>query len=83
VAAARGRRLTVAHLLFYSYRGPDEASVRVAGRYGAVEVATVDSPRVAGVRFKAGEDSAEVQLPQVSQYVALQLKAAEVPAHAG
>jgi hypothetical protein len=69
------RRRAVVHLLFYSYRGPDAATVRIVGRYRAVRVATVDSPQVAGVQMEARKDAVEIHLPQVSQYVALQLEA--------
>jgi hypothetical protein len=75
--AAPDRRSALVHLLFYSDRGPDSASVRIAGRYGAVRAATVESPRVAGVQMVRKGDAVEVHLPQVSQYVALELDQAE------
>jgi hypothetical protein len=71
-ASADGSAVVV-HLLFYSYRGPDAASVRVAGRFRDVRAATVESPDLAGVHFEAHSDATEIHLPQVSQYIALQL----------
>jgi hypothetical protein len=72
---APDRRQAVVHLLFYSYRGPDAASVRIAGRYRSARAATVENPRVAGVQTVAQRDAIEIHLPQVSQYVALELEA--------
>ena len=62
-------------LLFYSDRGPDEASVRIAGRYGGVRASTIEDPQLPGVHLEAQEDGVEIHLPQVSQYVALELSA--------
>jgi hypothetical protein len=63
----------VAHLLFYANRGPDSASVRIAGPYRKVKASMVNSPEMPGVRSQAQKDAVEVYLPQVSQYVALEL----------
>lgn len=65
---------TVVHLLFYSARGPDAASVRIAGHFRTARAATVDQPAVARLETVAQEGAIEVHLPQVSQYVALQLE---------
>jgi len=70
---APDRRQAVVHVLFYSYRGPDAATVRVAGRYRAARAATIESPQVAGVQVRVEKDAVEIHLPQVSQYVALEL----------
>lgn len=64
------------HLLFYSDRGPNEASVRIAGRYGAVRASTIESTPLSGVHMEPQKDAVEIHLPQVSQYVALELDAA-------
>lgn len=70
--SADGKR-AVAHLLFYADRGPNAASVRVAGRWNGVAAWSVSGPvRVETVRQA---EAIEVHLPQVSQYVALELKA--------
>jgi len=66
------RKQAVAHLLFYSNRGPDQASVRIAGPYRKVKVSTVDTPELK-IETVAQKDAVEVHLPQVSQYVALEL----------
>jgi hypothetical protein len=68
------RKKAVVHLLFYSNRGPDSASVRVAGRYRSAAATTVDVPVVQNVEVQVQKDALEVHLPQVSQYVALQLE---------
>jgi hypothetical protein len=61
------------HLLFYAARGPDAATVRVAGRYRAARASTVDQPQVVNLAMQAQGDAVEVHLPPVSQYVALEL----------
>jgi hypothetical protein len=66
------RKQAVAHLLFYSNRGPDQASVRISGPYRKVKASTVDTPELK-IETVAQKDAVEVHLPQVSQYVALEL----------
>jgi hypothetical protein len=72
-AVSPDRKQAIVHLLFYANRGPDIASVRVAGPYRKVKASMVDKPEIAGVRAEAQKDGLEVYLPQVSQYVALEL----------
>jgi hypothetical protein len=67
-------RGAVVHLLFYYDRGPDAASVRIAGRYRGVHVSTIETPNLTGVHMEPQKDAVEVHLPQVSQYVALELE---------
>jgi hypothetical protein len=62
---------SVAHLLFYANRAPDEASVRVAGKWSGWRASMVTGPvRVDGLRQA---EAIEVHLPEVQQYVALEL----------
>lgn len=70
---APDRKQALVHLLFYAARGPDSATVRIAGRYRAARASTVDDPKVANLAIEAQGDAVEVHLPQVSQYVALEL----------
>jgi len=73
-AISPDRRRSVAHLLFYTGRGPDSAGVRIAGRYRTVRASTIDQPEGAAVAMDRAADSIEVHLPPVSQYVALELE---------
>jgi len=66
-------RQAVAHLLFYAYRGPDSATVRIAGRYRAVRAYTADNPAATKVDWAPQSDAVEIHLPPVPQYVALEL----------
>jgi hypothetical protein len=66
-------RQAVVHLLFYSNRGPDSATVRIAGGYRAARMYTVDNPVAAKVEGVPQSDAVEIHLPPVSQYVALEL----------
>jgi len=65
---------TLVHLLFYSMRGPDSATVRIAGRFRNVKAATVEQPAVTNLQSLPQDGGIEVHLPQVSQYVALELE---------
>jgi hypothetical protein len=73
-AEAPDRKRAVVHLLFYANRGPDSASVRIAGRYRTAKASTVDMAEIANVHVESHEDAMEVHLPQVSPYVALELE---------
>ncbi len=68
------RKRAIVHLLFYANRGPDAASVRVVGRYRAARISTADRPDARSVEMVSQNDAVEVHLPQVSQYVALELE---------
>jgi hypothetical protein len=72
-AVSPDRKQAVVHLLFYSDRGPDTASVRIAGPYRKVKASMVDVAEIAGVDAVPQKDALEIHLPQVSQYVALEL----------
>lgn len=74
LAASPDRKHTVAHLLFYSGRAPDSATVRIAGHFRTARAATVDQPALANLKFEARPDYLEAYLPPVSQYVALELE---------
>jgi hypothetical protein len=63
----------VAHLLFYANRGPDSATVRVAGQYRAARAYTADRPAATKVEWAPQAGGVEIHLPPVSQYVALEL----------
>lgn len=67
------RKQAIVHLLFYSYRGPDSASVRIAGPYRKARIMTVDRPSPVEVAAEPQASGIEIHLPQVSQYVAVQL----------
>jgi hypothetical protein len=71
---APGHGKAVVHLLFYAGRGPDAASVRVTGRWHTASISTIDEPTPTPVKTQTMKDAVEVYLPQVPQYVALQLE---------
>ncbi len=70
---APDRNQAVVHLLFYADRGPDSATVRVAGRFRTATMLTLDDPAPRNVKTELQPGGIEVYLPPVSQYVALQL----------
>ena len=67
-------RQAVVHLLFYANRGPDSATVRIAGHYRAVRAYTADIPWGMKMEMAAQSDAVEIHLPPVSQYVAVELE---------
>jgi hypothetical protein len=68
------RKQAIVHLLFYANRGPDAASVRVVGRYRTARISTAGQAAARSVEMVSQKDAVEVHLPQVSQYVALELE---------
>ena len=70
---APGGKQALVHLLFYAMRGPDSATVRVAGRYRVARASTIDKPAIDRLAMAPQANGVEVRLPQVSQYVALEL----------
>jgi len=75
LTVAPDRKRAVAHLLFYADRGPDHASVRIAGRYRKVNLWTPDRPEPRPVEVEIQKDAVELHLPAVSQYAAAELEA--------
>ena len=67
------RSKAVVHLIFYADRGPDSASVRVAGRWRTAQISSIEQPASQSVKLIPQKDAVEVHLPQVRNYVALQL----------
>jgi hypothetical protein len=72
LATSPDRSLAIAHFLFYSDRGPDAASVRIAGRFRTVKASAPGLPNIP-VQVQPQKDAVEVHLPQVPPYVALEL----------
>ena len=68
------RKRAMVHLLFYANRGPDMASVRLTGKYRAARISTADTAAPRSVDMVFQKEAVEVHLPQVSQYVALELE---------
>src|SRR5262249_49801140 len=58
------RKQAVVHLLFYANRGPDSASVRVAGSFRGAKALTVEGP--VKTELEPQNDAVEIRLPQVS-----------------
>ena len=75
LTVAPDRKRAVAHLLFYADRGPDHASVRIAGRYRKANLWTPDRPEPRAVEVEVQKDAVELHLPAVSQYAAAELEA--------
>jgi hypothetical protein len=69
------RKRAVVHLLFYADRGPDAASIRVTGQYRTAQIWSAGEAAAQSVKMISQKDAVEVHLPQVSQYVALELEA--------
>ena len=75
LAIAPDRKRAVAHMMFYADRGPDHASVRVAGRYRKAMLWTPGKAEPSPVEMEIQKDAVELHLPQVAQYAAAELEA--------
>jgi hypothetical protein len=69
------RKRAVAHLFFYSDRGPDNASVRIVGRWRKASLWSPDRQDPRPVEMEIQKDAVELHLPQVAQYAAAELEA--------
>lgn len=70
-----GRKLAVAHLLFYSTsRNSSAPTVRVAGRYRTARMWTLDQPGPQSIDMDIQPDAVELHLPLVSPYAAIELE---------
>jgi len=70
-----GRKSALLHLLSYANRGPEDASLRVAGRYRSAKLWTADRPDPRRLEVHAEKDGVELHLPPLSQYAAAELEA--------
>ena len=70
-----GRKLAVAHLLFYSTsRSGSAPTVRVAGQYRTARMWTLDQPGPQSIEMELQPDAVELHLPAVSPYAAVELE---------
>jgi hypothetical protein len=74
LTVAPDRKRAVAHMLFYADRGPDQASVRIVGRYRKASLWTPDRQEPRPVEMEIQKDAVELHLPAVSQYAAAELE---------
>ena len=74
LAVSADRRRGVAHMIFYANRGPDHVSVRVAGRYRAARLWTLDRAESGAVEMEIQKGAVELHLPAVSSYAAAELE---------
>ena len=74
LALARNGKGALLHLLFYADRGPEDASLWIAGRYRSARLWTMDRPEARDLPIAPGRDGIEVRLPPVSQYAAVELE---------
>ena len=74
LTAAPDHGSALLHLLFYANRGPQDATVRVAGRYRSARLWTMDREEPRPMDIAPVRDGVELQLPPVSQYVAAELE---------
>ena len=72
-AMAPDGRQAVVHLLFYANRGPDSATVRIAGRYRAARAYAAENYAAMKVEWALQTGAVEIHLPPVPQYVAVEL----------
>ncbi|MGO9261518.1 MAG: hypothetical protein ACLQU1_35230 [Bryobacteraceae bacterium] len=74
LTASPDRKSVLLHMLLYANRGPEDASVRIAGRYRSANLWTVDRAEPRRLEIVPGRDGMELRLPAVSQYAAVELE---------
>ncbi|HTX33367.1 MAG TPA: hypothetical protein VME43_00035 [Bryobacteraceae bacterium] len=74
LAAAPNRKSALLHMLFYSNRGPQDASVHIAARYRSAKLWTADRAEPRSLEVLPGRDGVELHLPAMSQYAAAELE---------
>lgn len=75
LAGAPGGRRGLLQLVFYANAREGDASVRIAGPWRAAKLFTLDAPDGREVPLLPEKGAAEVHLPAVAQYAAVQLEA--------
>jgi hypothetical protein len=73
--ASKDGKRAVIHMLLYAGRGPSDAAVRVAGKFSAGKLWTLERPEARRLDFVAQKDALELPLPQMQQYAAAELEA--------
>jgi len=74
LTASPGRKRVVLHMLFYANRGPEDASVRIAGSYRSARLWTEDRPDPRRLEVQPGRGGVELHLPPLSGYAAAELE---------
>lgn len=74
LAAAPDRQSALLQLLLYANRGPDDASVRIAGRYRAAGLRSPGRPDAQRLEVQPARDGIELHLPPLAQYAAVELE---------
>lgn len=75
LTASRDRLSMVLHLLFYADRGPQDASVRIAGKYRFAQLRTPGTAAPRQLELQPSGLGAELHLPPMEQYAAVELEA--------
>jgi hypothetical protein len=74
LTASPDRKRALLHLLFYADRGPDDASVRISGRYRAATLRSFDRPDARRLEVQPQRDGIELHLPALSQHAVVELE---------
>jgi hypothetical protein len=74
LTASPDRKSALLHLLAYANRGPEDASLRIAGRYRSAKFWTPDQAEPRPLEIHSGREGVELHLPPLSQYAAAQLE---------
>ncbi len=74
LAAAPDGKSVLAHMLFYANRGPQDASLWIAGRYRSARLWTVDRAEPRPLEIGIARGGVELHLPPLAQYAAAELE---------
>jgi len=74
LTTAPGGKSALLHMLFYADRGPQDASVWVAGRYRSAKLWTIGRAEPLPLPIIAARGGIELHLPEISRYAAAELE---------
>ena len=74
MAASAESKSFALQMLFYAERGPQDASVRIAGKYRSAKLWTPGREESRSLEVKPVRDGVELHLPPMEQYAAVELE---------
>jgi len=74
LTSSASRKASLLHVLSYANRGPEDASLRIAGRYRSAKLWTPDRTEARRLETHAGKEGVELHLPPLSQYAVAELE---------
>jgi hypothetical protein len=68
------RKRVLLHMLFYADAGPDDMSVRVAGKFRSAKLWALDGKEPVKLEMDSQKDAVELRLPRIQRYATAELE---------